>query len=102
MAPSSFRQVTLQLEVDFHERGIHIGADGSVLCSRGRRMQVIETLGRRMQVHEKVFVVHPGDAWGIIATITEYQCLMDVLGVHVIVVQAVGMFGAAYALRFSG
>ena len=100
MAPSSFRQVTLQLEVEFHQRGIHIGADGSVLCSRGRRMQVIETLGRRMQVHEKVFVVHPGDAWGIMATITEYQSLylMDLYAVHVPKVQAVGVFGAVYAL----
>ena len=96
MAPSSFRQVTLQLEEDFHERGIHIGADGSVLCSRGRRMQVIETLGRRMQVHEKVFVVHPGNAWGIIATITEYQSLMELQ--HVVEVQAVGLFGAVHAL----
>ena len=47
MAPSSFRQVTLQMEEDFHQRRIHIGADGSVLCS----------LGGRMRVLEKVFVV---------------------------------------------
>ena len=78
MAPSSFRQVTLALEEDFHQRGIHIGADGSVLCS----------LGRRMRVLEKVFVVHPGDSWGIIAPIHG----------AVIEVQAIGLFGARYAL----
>ena len=80
MAPSSFRQVTLQMEEDFHQRRIHIGADGSVLCS----------LGGRMRVLEKVFVVQPGDAWGIIAQLKK-------LGIY-IEVHAIGLFGAVYAL----
>jgi hypothetical protein len=91
MAPSSFRQVTLQLEEDFHERGIHIGADGSVLRSSSRRVQV----------REKVFVVHPGDAWGIIETMMGYYCNdnWDLLGVHAIEVLAIGSHcGAVYAL----
>lgn len=86
MAPSSLRQVTLALEIDFHGRGLQIGADGSVLC----------TLSRRMRVLEKVFVVHPGDAWGSIATIMGYRPLRDSYGVHAI--QAIGLFGAVYAL----
>ena len=89
MAPSSFRQVTLQLEEDFHQRRIHIGADGSVLCS----------LGGRMRVLEKVFVVHPGDAWGIITPIMEYGVWRDLFGIHVTYkVKAIGLFGAVYAL----
>ena len=51
-----------------------------------------------MRVLEKVFVVHPGDAWGIIATIMGYRPLRDLFGVHVIEVQAIGLFGAVYAL----
>ena len=89
MAPSSFRQVTLQMEEDFHQRRIHIGADGSVLCS----------LGGRMRVLEKVFVVHPGDAWGIITPIMEYGVWRDLFGIHVTYkVKAIGLFGAVYAL----
>ena len=80
MAPSSFRQVTLQMEEDFHQRRIHIGADGSVLCS----------LGGRMRVLEKVFVVQPGDAWGIIAQIKKFGIYIEV--------HAIGLFGAVYAL----
>ena len=86
MAPSSCRQVTLKLEEDFHQRGIQIGVDGSVFCS----------LGRQMRVLEKVFVVHPGDAWGTIAIIMGYRPLRDLYGVHAI--QAIGLFGAVYAL----
>ena len=66
--------------------GIQIGADGSVLCS----------LGRRMRVLEKVFVVHPGDAWGISATRMGYKPLRGLYGVDAI--QAIGLFGAVYAL----
>ena len=47
-------------------------------------------------VLEKVFVVHPGDAWGIIAIIMGYRPLRDLYGVHAI--QAIGLFGAVYAL----
>ena len=77
MSETIVAQVTVKLEEDFHQRGIQIGVDGSVLRS----------LGGRMQVLEKVFVVHPGDAWGIIAFITEYQHRL-----------AIGLFGVVYAL----
>ena len=73
MSETILAQVTVKLEEDFHQRGIQIGADGSV------------------------FVVHPGDAWGIITPIMEYVVWTDLFGIY-IEVQAIGLFGAVYAL----
>ena len=72
MSETILAQVTVKLEEDFHQRGIQIGADGSV------------------------FVVHPGDAWGISATRMGYKPLRGLYGVDAI--QAIGLFGAVYAL----
>ena len=54
-----------------------------------------------MQDLEQVFVVRPGNEWGIITTVMEYSSLhvMDWFGMQPnIKVRANGMFGARYAL----